>query len=169
MVTVVLHGAKEVLKQLNEGTLSVLNPSRLFADLVDSVSASIGSTSGILFELLLEDVNITNREKSWQRFIINCFCGRSASWIILWWNNEGIPNDDGRIDSCHRYRSYRFIGVDGSGSLTWDRIDYFDEGSTIAGRSSYLNAETFMNTPNPGAKAVEYILRAIAESASGII
>jgi len=61
---VVLHGAKEVLKQLNEGTLSVLNPSRLFADLVDSVSASIGSTSGILFELLLEDVNITNREKS---------------------------------------------------------------------------------------------------------
>jgi len=49
------------------------------------------------------------------------------------------------------------------------RIDYFDEGSTIAGRSSYLNAETFMNTPNPGAKAVEYILRAIAESVSGII
>jgi dihydroxyacetone kinase len=38
-----------------------------------------------------------------------------------------------------------------------------------AGRSSYLNPETLMNTPDPGAKAVEYILRAIVESVSELI
>ena len=49
--TTMERGAREVLRRLESGAMRLDHPSRLFSDLADAVSASMGGTSGILFEL----------------------------------------------------------------------------------------------------------------------
>jgi dihydroxyacetone kinase len=164
-----LRGAKEVLKRLNEGKLSISNPSRLFADLADAVSASMGGTSGILFELMLRKMSTSlidievDRNSLSTAFVEGVQAGSfygGATRGCRTMMDALIPAAD--IAPTGSLELMAAAALEGAESTTSMK-------EALAGRSSYLNAETLMNTPDPGAKAVEYILRAIAESVSGIM
>lgn len=164
-----LRGAKEVLKRLDEGKLSVSNPSRLFADIADAVSTSMGGTSGILFELMLRKMSTSLMGKEVD--------GKSLSSAFM----EGVEAGSfygGATRGCRTMMDALIPAADiastGSLELMAALASEGAESTTLmtealAGRSSYLNAETLRNTPDPGAKAIEYILRAIAQAVSGVV
>lgn len=164
-----LRGAKEVQKRLEEGRLPVSNPSRLFSDLADTVSASMGGTSGILFELMLRKMSTS--------LVSKVVDGSSLSAAFI----QGVQAGSfygGATKGCRTMMDALLPAADaastGSLGLMATAASEGAESTTLmkealAGRSSYLNTETLLNTPDPGAKAVEFILRAISEAVSNTL
>jgi len=163
-----LRGAKEVKKRLEEGNLSVECPSKLFSELADAVSAVMGGTSGILFELMLRKMSrsLMDAQKRGSAVDEAALCMSFAAGV-----QAGSFYGGARIG----YRTMMDallpaadVSQEGFGAIANAASAGAD--STIemnvarAGRSSYLSEETLSNTPDPGAKAVAFILAAASKA-----
>mmetsp|Transcript_20446 Transcript_20446/g.29146 ORF Transcript_20446/g.29146 Transcript_20446/m.29146 type:complete len:609 (-) Transcript_20446:89-1915(-) len=162
-----LRGAKEIQKRLEQGSLGVSSPVQLFSDLADAISASMGGTSGILFELILRKMSssLTNAKKAGGVIYASAL---SSAFV------EGVHAASfygGATVGCRTMMDALLPAADVAGSLK-EMALAAEKGAestaqmnhALAGRSSYLNEETLMNTPDPGAKAVDLILKAVSEA-----
>jgi len=162
-----LRGAKEIQKRLEQGSLGVSSPVQLFSDLADAISASMGGTSGILFELILRKMSssLTNAKKAGGVIYASAL---SSAFV------EGVHAASfygGATVGCRTMMDALLPAADVAGSLQ-EMALAAEKGAestaqmnhALAGRSSYLNEETLMNTPDPGAKAVDLILKAVSEA-----
>jgi dihydroxyacetone kinase len=166
------RGAIEVQKRLKDGTISVTQPGEMFLDLADAISASMGGTSGILFELALrktaavvlesqsEGQKVVDATALKQAFVAGVdiikYCGGAE---------EGYRT---MIDAL--LPASRTAAVEGGGGIA-DIAKSARDGAEAtrsmvakAGRANYVPFQKMEGVPDPGAVAVAIILERIAES-----
>jgi len=159
------RGANEVIKRLEGGMLPLESPSKLLAALADAISASMGGTSGIIFELMLRKAStyLMEAQKS-GKVVDEALLSESFSEGVQAGSFYGgakkgyrtmmddlLPASD---VSAKGIKAILFAASEGAESKS--RMN-----EALAGRSNYLSKEQLENTPDPGAKAVSIILTAI--------
>jgi dihydroxyacetone kinase len=159
------RGALKVHNHLKDGKLSVEMPSRLLSQLADAVSASMGGTSGILFELMLRRAStyLANADGP----IDDAIMGKAFA--------DGVRAGSYYGGAKIGYRTMmdallpaadaadQGLGFDAIAKAACDGADSTASmKSAFAGRSNYLSEEQLKDTPDPGAKAVAIILSAAA-------
>jgi len=168
------RGAKEILTRLNNGTIPLNPPDALLSSLADSISASMGGSSGILLELMFRNMS-TNMKKTRH---IDSSSSSSSTYGNLW--IEALD---------HSVYAMSFYGGARKGSRTMLDALYpaleslqvspdlnacaraVKDGAlgtanmtrATAGRSNYLREESLVGTPDPGAVAVSMVFDALAK------
>jgi dihydroxyacetone kinase len=181
--TTMERGAREVLRRLESGAMRLDHPSRLFSDLADAVSASMGGTSGILFELFFRKASASLLSTTGGRAGVVARGGGIASADVASAFREGVSAVSfyGGARAGSRTMldallpaSAAIIVVDGEGAIDVDvpgAASAARRGADAtaamelaeAGRSNYLSREVLMGTPDPGAVAVAVVLEAMAQ------
>ena len=181
--TTMERGAREVLRRLESGAMRLDHPSRLFSDLADAVSASMGGTSGILFELFFRKASASLLSTTGGGSGVVARGGGIASVDVAAAFREGVSAVSfyGGARAGSRTMldallpaSAAIIVVDGEGAIDVDvpgAASAARRGADAtaamelaeAGRSNYLSREVLMGTPDPGAVAVAVVLEAMAQ------
>eukprot|EP00594_Rhizosolenia_setigera_P011745 CAMPEP_0178964306 /NCGR_PEP_ID=MMETSP0789-20121207/15593_1 /TAXON_ID=3005 /ORGANISM="Rhizosolenia setigera, Strain CCMP 1694" /LENGTH=590 /DNA_ID=CAMNT_0020649045 /DNA_START=51 /DNA_END=1823 /DNA_ORIENTATION=+ len=156
------RGATEILSRLKDGKLNTQVPSILFKDLAEGVSASMGGTSGILFELFFRSISTSMKtcekvddsalKAAFVKGIdaVQFYGGAKVGYRTL--VDALVPaadalNDGGWESAAESAMS----GAKATASIT----------QACAGRSTYLNEETLRDVPDPGAMAVGILMGGI--------
>jgi len=165
------RGATAVQNLLNEGKLSVEAPSKLFHQLADAISASMGGTSGILFELMLRrtgtylannggagsvDESMLKKAFAQGARAGSYYGGAKLGYRTMMDALLPAAEEADRDMGLAAMSAAATKGADSTALMT----------SALAGRSNYLSEEQLRSTPDPGAKAVSIILAAVAEAAA---
>ena len=158
------RGAKEILLRLESGKLQLDHPSLLFSDVADSISASMGGTSGILLELMFRKMStslsscgtITSKE------LVTAF--RLGVEVISFYGGaqEGSRT---MLDALFPASSVLAQSVNieeaaqaaRKGADDTAKMDHAE-----AGRSNYLSKDVLYGTPDPGAVGVAVVLEAMS-------
>ena len=162
------RGAKEISQRLESKTLRLDHPSKLFADVADAVSASMGGTSGILLELMFrkasttcatgdDDINATLLAKAFEAGIeaVSFYGGaREGSRTML---DALFPASSAMLSGTGADVAAAAKAARGGADAT-ARMEHAE-----AGRSNYVT--NLQGTPDPGAVAVAVVLEAIASVA----
>lgn len=161
------RGAKEISHRLESKTLRLDHPSKLFSDVADAVSASMGGTSGILLELMFRkasticatgnEINATLLAEAFKAGIeaVSFYGGaREGSRTML----------DALFPASSAMLSGTDVNVTAGAKAARDGAKATAEMEHAeAGRSNYVT--DLQNTPDPGAVAVAIVLEAIASVA----
>ncbi|KAL3811386.1 hypothetical protein ACHAXA_000465 [Cyclostephanos tholiformis] len=175
--TTMERGAREVLRRLESGSLRIDHPSRLFSDLADAVSASMGGTSGILLELFFRkagtsllmpstggggagitstDVAIAFREGV---SAVSFYGGaREGSRTML---DALLPASAAIVGRGSSGGETDIPGAASAARMGADATAHMELAE--AGRSNYLSSDVLVGTPDPGAVAVAVVLEAMAQ------
>ena len=179
--TTMERGAREVLRRLGSGAIRLDHPSRMFSDLADAVSASMGGTSGILFELFFRKAGASLSSTGGAGEAVAR--GGIASADVAAAFREGVSavsyyggargGSRTMLDALLP-ASAAIVVVAGDGAIDVDvpgAASAARRGADAtaamelaeAGRSNYLSSEVLMGTPDPGAVAVAVVLEAMAQ------
>lgn len=170
-----MRGAKEISQRLESGKLRVDHPSTLFSDVADAVSASMGGTSGVLLELMFRKASTTCTstfgEGITPKELSQAFQAGTEAISLYGGAREGSRT---MLDALFP-AAYALVGVDGShadmaGAALAARRgadDTASMGHAEAGRSNYLNEDSLIGTPDPGAVAVAIVLESMASVVPG--
>ena len=165
------RGAKEILQRLELRKVRLDHPSSLFADLADAVSASMGGTSGILFELFFRKASTSlqqlcaGEEGITSKTLATAFQAGVEAVSFYGGAQEGSRT---MLDALFP-ASAAMVGKENSaiheaavaareGADATAKMDHAE-----AGRSNYLAGGVLMGTPDPGAVAVAVVFEAMAE------
>lgn len=164
------RGAKEILSRLGDNKITVGNPVVLFRDLAEAVSASMGGTSGILFELFFRHVSTSLLGSSIGDGVVDTQALRRAF-------SQGIEAIAFYGGAKLGYRTMLDALVPAAQVLSsttedsgWDDAVRAAEGGAQgtaqileagAGRSTYLSVDQLKGTPDPGAMAVALAMKAV--------
>jgi len=160
------RGAMQVHNDVLDQVIDVDSPCLLFKGLADSVSKSMGGTSGILFEImlrrastLLADHVVVDENSLTCAFIGAVRAGSYYGGAKLGYRtmmDALLP----AAEACEA--GVDFIGI--ANAACKGAYSTANMTSALAGRSNYLSEEQIKGTPDPGAKAVAIILSAAANA-----
>eukprot|EP00640_Fibrocapsa_japonica_P007154 CAMPEP_0113940318 /NCGR_PEP_ID=MMETSP1339-20121228/6478_1 /TAXON_ID=94617 /ORGANISM="Fibrocapsa japonica" /LENGTH=165 /DNA_ID=CAMNT_0000944115 /DNA_START=38 /DNA_END=535 /DNA_ORIENTATION=+ /assembly_acc=CAM_ASM_000762 len=162
------RGAKEVQTRLESGQLPVGSPSKLFSSLADAVSASMGGTSGILFELMLRKASTSLMETQQrgqgvdQVALGQAFADGVGAGTFYGGARVGYRTMMDALIPAAEVVNQGFSAIATAASEGADRTASLK--TAMAGRSNYLSEEQLMNIPDPGAKAVALVLLAASQA-----
>lgn len=158
------RGASEVLSRLNDMNLD--NPVLLFVDLAEAVSASMGGTSGILFELFFRNFSTS---------LQTCAEINSAAFQEAF--SKGIDAicfyGGAKVGYCTMLDALVPAAQTLKENSSWSNaVESAMEGAKEtaqilqagAGRSTYLSEDQLRGTPDPGAMAVAFLMEAVSKS-----
>ena len=159
------RGAKEILVRLESKKLGT-SPVPFFESLAVAVSASMGGTSGILFEICFRKMStFLNAQASINSDIIKVAFAQGVEAISFYGGATAgsrtmldalIPAVEA-IEDGKNFEDAAKAATDGA-QLTAAMT------SASAGRSNYLNQDSLSGTPDPGAFAVGLVLSAIQKA-----
>jgi dihydroxyacetone kinase len=164
------RGAKEILQRLESQQLRVDHPFKLFMDLADAVSASMGGTSGILLELMFRKASTTcaSGDGVTSKQLAEAFEAGIGAVSLYGGAREGSRT---MLDALFPGSSAMFDGSDVNvaaaakaarqGADNTAKMKHAD-----AGRSNYVS--DLKGTPDPGAVAVAVVLEAVASVVDGV-
>ena len=158
------RGASEVEDGLEKGTISTEHPVRMYAEIADAVSASMGGTSGVLLELMFRKMSSSLAQCSsiGATEMINGF--RAGVDAISFYGGATVGSRtmlDALVPAVSSMEATGSLssaatkareGADGTAKMK----------TASAGRSNYLSEETLGGTPDPGAVAVAIVLEALS-------
>mmetsp|Transcript_5846 Transcript_5846/g.11434 ORF Transcript_5846/g.11434 Transcript_5846/m.11434 type:complete len:592 (-) Transcript_5846:165-1940(-) len=156
------RGATQILQDLQSDKLGTSHPVALFSGLSQSVSASMGGTSGILLELLLGKMASTLAQESeiTAASIATAFAAGVDAVQLYGGATVGSRTMlDAMVPAAQVWKEMNSLeqaaetarrGADGTAQM----------GAASAGRSNYLSQESLQGTPDPGAIAVAIVLEA---------
>lgn len=158
------RGASETLSRLESMNLD--NPTLLFLDLADAVSASMGGTSGILFELFFRNVSTSLQfsEEIDSNAICEAFVKGTEAVCFYGGAKVGyctmvdalVPAADKLKESKEWASAVEAATKGAEGTATIVQAG--------AGRSTYLSEDQLRGTPDPGAMAVSILMQAITNT-----
>ena len=164
------RGASEVLSRIDD--LNFENPTLLFVGLAEAVSASMGGTSGILFELFFRnfstslhscsEINDISLQEAFSKGIdAICFYGGAKVGYRTMLDALVPAADVLKQSKSETTSSLWKEAVDAAMVGAKGTAEILEAG---AGRSTYLSEEQLKGTPDPGAMAVAYLLEAAAKA-----
>jgi len=158
------RGATEVLSRLDDMNLN--NPTLLFVDLAEAVSASMGGTSGILFELFFRnfstslqsctEINSIAFQEAFSKGIdAICFYGGAKVGYCTMLDAlvpaaQVLKSSD---SSWAKAVKSAMEGAKGTAQIV----------QAGAGRSTYLSEDQLRGIPDPGAMAVAFLMEAVSK------
>jgi len=157
------RGAREILRRLQSKQLATSHPVPFFESLAVAVSASMGGTSGILFEIMFRKMS-------------TCLNGQSSlnpEMMILAFEKgvEAVSFYGGASAGSRTMLDALLPAVEamkGGGDAAKAAIDGAQSTASMrlasAGRSNYLSEDVLNGTPDPGAVAVALVLKEIYDS-----
>lgn len=162
------RGAKEISQRLESEKLRLDHPSKLFSDLADAVSASMGGTSGILLELMFRKAGTTCASGGplTSKEIAEAFKAGVDAISFYGGAREGSRT---MLDALFPATKAMLIesGADVVAAAKAAR-EGADKTAKMehaeAGRSNYVS--DLKGTPDPGAVAVTVVLEAVASIAA---
>ena len=158
------RGATEVEERINKGDIRTYHPVTLFSDLADTVSDSMGGTSGVLLELMFRkmsstlsrcnSIGLSEMCDAFQAGVdaIGLYGGASVGSRTML--DALVPAAESLVGTKSIANAFAAakIGADGTADMK----------AASAGRSNYLSEETLKGTPDPGAMAVSIVFGALA-------
>jgi triose/dihydroxyacetone kinase / FAD-AMP lyase (cyclizing) len=163
------RGATAVLEGLESGSLSTAHPVTLFASLADTISKSMGGTSGILLELMFRNMSSTLSRSSTPIDALALARAFQAGVDAIQLYGGATAGSRTMLDALIPAAKHLVAGSETSGSNIAIAAKFAKEGAdgtalmtvASAGRSNYLSAATLEGTPDPGAVAVSIVLQAM--------
>mmetsp|Transcript_17901 Transcript_17901/g.35349 ORF Transcript_17901/g.35349 Transcript_17901/m.35349 type:complete len:607 (+) Transcript_17901:51-1871(+) len=176
------RGAKAILEAAPKYPLS--NPSKLCAAIADTISGSMGGTSGALLEIFFRTASLKHRDSSgdW----VSAFCGGTNAVREIGGADAGyrtmldallpaaaVLTSSALAASAAASASEsppavaalsRWAGAVGAAESGAESTMAMD---ALAGRSNYVNEQLLKTVPDPGAKAVAIALTAALKAAAG--
>jgi len=156
------RGAKEVAARLESNKLRLDHPSKLFSDLAEAVSASMGGTSGILLELMFRKASTTCASGGGitPEYLAESFKAGTEAISFYGGAREGSRT---MLDALFPASTALLAGsgVNGAAIASRQGADATAKMQHAeAGRSNYVS--DLKGTPDPGAVAVAVVFEAIA-------
>jgi len=161
------RGSSEILDRLAKSTIPTNHPVPMFSALADTISASMGGTSGVLLELMFrkmsstilrsDSVGPTEFAAAFQAGVsaVSLYGGASVGSRTML--DALVPAAAALVDSAgtdlRGAASRARAGADGTAAMK----------AASAGRSNYLSEDTLEGTPDPGAVAVAIAFEAVAD------
>jgi triose/dihydroxyacetone kinase / FAD-AMP lyase (cyclizing) len=154
------RGASEVLARIKNGKIPLDHPVPMFAALADAVSASMGGTSGVLFEIMLRKIGSTLSRAEAIGIDEFCLAFRAGVDAVSLYGGAHVGSRtmlDALVPAANTLSGTKDLkqaaqkareGADGTAQMK----------TASAGRSNYLSEDTLDGTPDPGAIAVAIVL-----------
>jgi triose/dihydroxyacetone kinase / FAD-AMP lyase (cyclizing) len=163
------RGATAVLEGLESGSLSTAHPVTLFASLADTISKSMGGTSGILLELMFRNMSSTLSRSSTPIDALALARAFHSGVDAVQLYGGATVGSRTMLDALIPAVKHLIAGSETSGADIAIAAKFAKEGAdgtalmtvASAGRSNYLSAATLEGTPDPGAVAVSIVLDAM--------
>jgi dihydroxyacetone kinase len=159
------RGAKEILSRLESKELGD-SPVPFFESLAVAVSASMGGTSGILFEIFFRKMStFLNAQTSINSDSIKLAFEQGVEALSFYGGATAGSRTmlDALIPAVEALKDGKEL-VDVAKAATDGAQSTAAMSSASAGRSNYLSEDTLTGTPDPGAFAVGLVLSAIQKS-----
>lgn len=157
--TTLEKGAKRVKSLLTEGKLPMANINNLLSVLSDNLSYMGGSSGVLLSIMLIQTKNSLNEGKS---FIESLEAGINKMMLL----GGAKPGMRTMIDAFVPAVKALPNGLEAAAKAAEEGAESTKSMNKAgAGRSSYLNADTLIGHPDPGATAVALVFRALATKA----
>jgi len=159
------RGSTEVLERLKSGEIPTDHPVPMFAALADAVSASMGGTSGVLFELMFRKMGSTLSRVDTIGVDAMCAAFKAGVDAVSLYGGAQVgsrtmldalvPGATALVEtkSLSQAAQKAKEGADSTALMK----------TASAGRSNYLSEETLEGTPDPGAVAVAIVLESLAK------
>lgn len=157
------RGATEVMKRLEDGSLSTSHPVTMFAGLADAVSASMGGTSGVLIELMARKMSSTLSRCESIGFPELCQAFQGGVDAIIFYGGATAGSRtmlDAMIPAAKALAETLDI-KEAASQAKWGADGTAAMKVASAGRSNYLSAGQLEGTPDPGAVAVSIVFEAL--------
>jgi dihydroxyacetone kinase len=164
--TTMKRGATYILDQLQQGKLPTEHPVPFFVGLARAVSASMGGTSGILLELMMDKIASTlAREKEITVASLATALSAGVDAVKLYGGATTGSRTmlDALIPAAQVLQATTSLSQAAQAARQGaDATAQMETAS--AGRSNYLSADSLAGTPDPGAVATAIVLEAIAKA-----
>jgi dihydroxyacetone kinase len=158
------RGAKQVLISMENGRLPTNHPVIFFESLADEISSSMGGTSGILLEICFRKMSSYLNSSRISAIDINDIENAFEEGVkaISFYGGANVGSRT-MLDAL--YPAVFAMKSDGNKNPATVAMEGAQSTATMstasAGRSNYLNEDTLLGTPDPGAIAVAIALSCI--------
>ncbi|GMH61774.1 hypothetical protein TrST_g1040 [Triparma strigata] len=167
------RGAEKVKEMIAAGKVSFGKPAQMMSDLAEAAGSSMGGTSGVLFEIFFRKCceDLKAYQEGGGKAVDEAGLRRAFVAGVKEVELSGGAGIGSRTMNDALIPAAEVCKVEGNGidsivKAAAEGAEGTKEMEAKAGRSNYLAFDTIRGTPDPGSKAVQFILEGIASGLS---